>query len=213
MTRNDKGFLIALCIGDGSLERQPSGTVRLKVEHSRRQEEYNNWKLERLHSILGGKKPNMFFTERVRKGTQLTSCYFRKSDKYFRIIRNWLYKPKKTLNINILNKLTAEGLAVWFMDDGNTEVCTKNSFRITLSCDSSIDECEIIKDYFLTHWNIKWNINKSGRLFRLRCSTIEARKLFDIISPYVISSMSYKLQVPNHLWHECKAPETGDDIV
>jgi hypothetical protein len=215
MKKEDKAILIAMCIGDGSLEKTSNLAVRLKIEHSLKQQEYTEWKLNKLSSIVGGKRPIMAFTNRIRAGSQLHSCMFRKHHRYFRVLRKWLYpKGEKTLTRNVLNKLTPEGLAIWFMDDGSTENTSKNSFRIALCCDTTHEQCELIQQYFKEIYDIQWNINKNNKgICRLRCSTIQARKLFDIISPYIITSMRYKLQVPYHLWHECRTPAMGEDIV
>lgn len=207
MNRNDKALLLAVCLGDGSLEKTDKNAVRLKIEHSAKQRALLEYKLDLVHSILGGNKPLIYETTRERAGSILHSCYFRKHHRYFRVLRKWLYTSGyKKVTRNQLNKLTPQAIAIWFMDDGSTELCTENSFRVSLCCDTTLEDCTIIQQYFEEVHGIKWNITKTKSHYRLRCSTKEARKLFDIIHSFIIPSMRYKISVPNHLWQECRTP-------
>jgi len=219
MTRDEKAIMIALVIGDGSLEKLGPRNVRLKIEHSIKQRDYVIYKRDLLHKIIGGKQIKIYTTNRVRKNTKLQSAYFRKNHRYFRVIRKVLYKyGKKQITKPVLYRLTPKALAIWYMDDGNLykhiHKDKVTSFRITLSTEVSYEEALLIQEYFLDRWNIHFHINKTknGR-FRHRCSTKEARKFFDIIEPHIIDSMKYKIDVPNYIRHECQTPRTGEDIV
>lgn len=212
MYRTRKGIMIALAIGDGSLEKSRTDNgVRLKIEHGEKQLAYLEHKKDLLYSVLGGKNIRIHTSKRERKGTKLTSYWFRKGHRYFRTLRKWLYpNGEKQLTRRILDKLTPEGLAIWYMDDGNLynhinkDSGLVTSFRITLSTEVPLDEAEMIRDYFEEKWSITFHINKTkNNRYRHRCSTKEARKFFDIIAPYIIDSMKYKINVPDYLRHEC----------
>lgn len=207
MNKNIKGFLIGICLGDGYLHQdRQSKNVAIHIEHSAKQKEYIEYKLNKLHSYLGGNLPKLTFRQRERKRTINSSYRFVKSSNYFRILRNWLYKNNiKTFNPFILNKLSPEGLALWIMDDGSLHKVkskSKEGFRAVqfkLSICSSIEQCEIVKDYF-KKLEIEFKIIKhmysktiNSYLYSLVCNTTEYKKLSNLIRPYVIESMMYKL--------------------
>lgn len=217
MYRTQKSILIALAIGDGTIEKSTTHKgSRLKVGHGEKQLEYLKYKRDLLHSVIGGKIPKIYHWDQVRKGTKNRAYAFRKGHKYFWVLRKWLYpKGKKVLSRRILDNLTPEGVAIWYMDDGNLwkhinkDLNKVTSFRITLSTEVYLEEAEMIQEYFKDVWGVSFHTNKSrvdndGKmLYRHRCSTKEARKFFDIVEPYIIESMKYKIDVPDYLRHEC----------
>jgi MoaA/NifB/PqqE/SkfB family radical SAM enzyme len=86
------------------------------------------------------------------------------------------------------------------MDDGGIKKYTsKKSGKVTscqffLATYVSKKEAIIIQDYFKEVWDINFLIRqeKNGK-WRHYCNTGETRKLSDLIRPYVIPSLSYKI--------------------
>lgn len=107
-------------------------------------------------------------------------------------------KGIKILTKSFLDYLTPQGIALWYMDDGSMSYKkrdgTVRAMEITLNTYTSIEQNQTIIDYFREKWNLIWNINKSKNSFRMRMGTREGRKLFQIIRPYVIPSMAYKIR-------------------
>jgi exosome complex RNA-binding protein Rrp4 len=76
------------------------------------------------------------------------------------------------------------------MDDGNR---SKNSYTIAL-CDYSIHSLELFKKFLKKKWDIEVTIRKNGIIY----IKANSRKIFiNLITPYVIPSMLYKLQSPH----------------
>jgi len=89
------------------------------------------------------------------------------------------------------------------MDDGSCSAKrdTNGNFRganINLSTYISMEDNQMIVDYFKKRWGVNWYIGKGHRenSYRLCMSTIEGRKFFSLISDYVLPSLSYKIQLP-----------------
>ena len=100
----------------------------------------------------------------------------------------------------MLKWLNPLGMAIWYMDDGNHhEVLRDNGTirqrNIHLSvCAYSQEEVDLIRDYFLEEWGIRWNLMHVRKTYPvLRAGAKEGAKFCDIINSYVIPSMRYKL--------------------
>lgn len=77
---------------------------------------------------------------------------------YFKKLRELFYKENgKQVSVSLLNKLTPEGLALWFMDDGYLDYKKSSSTRNLRICTDSFDEFSInqIIQYFNDTWNIE----------------------------------------------------------
>lgn len=112
MDKRKKALLIGLVLGDGHLNAN-SG-VCLEIEHGECQKSYIEYKAKLISELLNCKEPKLYY--RKSKNTYKLS----KGHRYFRIIRNWLYKDnKKRFTRKILNYLAPEAIAIWWMDDGS----------------------------------------------------------------------------------------------
>lgn len=192
MKKEDRSILIALAIGDGYVTKD--GCLVLK--HSIKQKEYIEYKANLLHSILGGKKPNIIeFDNSGYPGIKT-----QKSNKYFRILRKRLYKNNiKQININLLKMLNPKAIAIWYMDDGNLSMKKRNgkihARELFINTHITKEENQIIIDYFNEAYNIKFTQVKNRGSYRLRCGTLEAKKFISLVEPYIIPSMNYKINM------------------
>jgi|TARA_R100001244_G_scaffold131912_1_gene106225 hypothetical protein len=223
---------MGMALGDGYIQvfkkqdTSKNGTkyeslrANLIMHHSIKQLEYASHKIDLLHSIFGGKKNKIIFSTQFLKKTGKTykMCIARKGHKYFRILRKWLYpEGKKRYTRKILDMLTPHGLAIWYMDDGNLKTCHKTktgkitSISLTISTYCSLEEAQIIRDYFNEVWQIDFSLayHKTFNSYYMRARTQEANKFIDLVRPYMIPTMLYKVDP-----HERLAPQNvGDDIV
>ena len=230
MNSIDRGALVGMSIGDGSLtyrvryNKDKNGEAKYKyidssliIGHSIKQKEYCEHKRDKVHSIFGGKKNKL---SRVKHTLSNNKTYqgvrFQKTAKYFRTLHRRLYNEegKKYITRKVLNYLTPEGIAYWFMDDGSGSVNKNKEGKVTsifarISTYVSEEEADTIIEYFKEEWDLdcrKGYCKKTG-LYLHRFNTNAFVKLANLIEPYIIPSMRYKIKpVEDLIKHECDAP-------
>lgn len=223
LTKEQKSILLALCIGDGCLRKPNKGSVQLEIGHSIKQLEYCTWKRDLVYSILGGIKPPKISMKlvKLKKYGEYQACRFVKTHPYFKELRNKLYcNGVKRITEDILDMLTIQGLAIWYMDDGSfykkdNEDGTKSicfDLRISTDCFSK-EENEMIVDYLYNTYGVKFYVFKyhpehNGGAWILRARREGAIKFINLIKPYVIPSMQYKIEYKTNNIHE---RETSDN--
>lgn len=230
LTKNDKSLLLSLCIGDGCL-RKPhpkSGNVQLEIAHSIKQEAYCTWKRDLVYKIFGGKRPPKIGYKTIKlKGynKEYKACRFTKSDPYFTYLRNLLYPNGiKVMTEEILNMLTPEGIAIWYMDDGSfykkdNEDGTKSiCFDLRISTDSfTWEENQLICDFFRDKYGINFYTYQYHKERKhnwiIRANKQAAIKFIDLIKPYVIPEMAYKIEYKSNTLHESETSNKDEDIV
>ena len=151
MNKIARGILIGMVLGDGCLN--VSGTtknglpsVTLRIKHSVKQIEYAEHKADLLQSTLGRKRPEVHhFENNGYPGVRLS-----KTDPYLRILRMRMYQNgKKHITRKLLDMLTDQGLAIWWMDDGTMsmkrregKICARQGFLHTyLSLERESGDC------------------------------------------------------------------------
>lgn len=213
MTTKDKKFILACVLGDGCInQRIVNNTIQARfiMRHSNKQLDYFLWKVEQLKKALEKtqakdfrKKSNYYFEDESGR-SKILSVKFERNHPYFKILYKFIYKDgKKTFSKKVLNRLDEKGLAIWFMDDGSLynakhvgkEYITYRTCTARLNTYLSKEENEIIIKYFKEVWNIEWKLEKEKRFYRLRCNTTEFRKFVEIIKPFIIPSMMYKIDI------------------
>jgi len=202
MDNYKKSILVALAIGDGAIQKRVDkkyGTISycISIKHCARQKEYLEYKARIINSILGGKNTPVVDVN----NSGYPGCRYNKGNKKLKYIYNILYKDgKKYISKNVLNLLTPEGIAIWYMDDGSLYAQKRNgkihAYQMVIStyCDTK-EEVEEIISYFDTKYNIKFHIKKNKKKYSLTCNTKEIRKFIKIVEPYVskVNCMKYKI--------------------
>ena len=216
LTEKDKSILIGLLLGDGYIDDKG----RIYVEHGEKQKEYCIYKAKLLHSVCGGKdikvheyirKRSILKDKKQFKEDTFITYSFKKQSQSFIPIRQILYDKnrKKYISEEILQYLTPETIALWWMDDGClTKKYTYNN-GIKKHCGYILKICtylpkeqnELIQKFFRDNYQIEWNVVKAdgakdNTQWMLRCGTIEGRKFLDIIRGYInknVPSLSYKV--------------------
>jgi hypothetical protein len=190
------GKIIGMCLGDSHIDRHD----RLTMKHCEKQKEYLDYKVKILQVL---QKQPIWMKCYTGAGSQNGNIYTSwqiatRQRPIYRIIKKWMYRNGvKTITRKLLDKLDLEGVAIWFMDDGSTSFKRQNgqihAVETTIATYISKEQNEIIVQYFLEKWGIKWGVNRAGHLWRIRCGTKESRKFCALIEPYVIPSMRYKI--------------------
>lgn len=215
MNRRSRGILVGMSIGDGYLVRQ-NYSYSLRIEHSLKQLPYLEHKANKLDSIFGGKKRVVYRRDRLDKRTNKTyrSCSIAKGNKYFKYLLKRLYpNGTKTYTKQVLDYLTPEGVAIWYMDDGNCKLSISKRTGKISSCQTYLathctkGEAELIVDYFRETWGVVFKIytRKDGSC--VICANTQASKVFvALVRKYIIPSMAYKIRHVPVETQECLAP-------
>ena len=200
LSKKQKSLLIGLLIGDGTI----SSNFVFKLSHSVEQREYLEWKVKLLDKFQiknnGIKEYISTCGYNIGKGVLYSQMSVIPTIK---ALRRTIYIPKKTITRRLLNWLTPLEIAIWYMDDGHINVNTskqRSSIQHTIKIATCVDEItvEIIIQYFLDVWNIKFRKFPEGKnTFSIASSSEEDySKFVNLIKPFVeqVPSMLYKIR-------------------
>jgi hypothetical protein len=167
-------------LGDGHLAKTTRGYA-LRFHHSIGQETYIVWKYTLLRDF-------------VRTGPRHCgrATYFRTvSHPSFESLRAQFYKDaKKVVPIALLEaELGSIALAIWFMDDGSLD-----GRQIRINTQSfTIAEVEELAALLERRFSIEAALNLDKGRPRLRICARSTSSFVELIRPYVVDSMLYKL--------------------
>lgn len=184
LTKYDIAILLGLLLGNGHIDSK--GQIHIK--HSKKQKEYCEFKAKLVHSICGGSNI------KIKESTDGTNK-FKKQSKRFQQIRKLLYsKNKKTINNEILNLIQPISIALWWMDKGSV-IKNTDSFTLKFFINRSLEESKLIQNYFLSIYNIKWNIIPSDIIQNKYILSCNDKKFLAIIKDIVskVKCMQYKI--------------------
>lgn len=194
-------FLIGCLLGDGNI----TNNGVFQCNHSYKQKEYVDYKKELLGSLTA---PNFELKIRNIKNNQNGKTY---SSILLRTMQNENLKEmycsfypngKKIFPLDFLmsSSFDAYSLAIWYMDDGSR---CKNVCSLQTQGFNYVDNLKVI-EFLYKKFNISGVIqeirsgsspvNPNHRHY-VRFNKDDAYKLFSIVSPYMIPSMSYKLPI------------------
>lgn len=225
MDDSKRGVIIGMALGDGYVQvrqrlhqgKYPVEERSFRVLHGANQKAYCEWKAERLSWALGGVKVNV---TKVKNGPggRYTAYQFTKGHPYFGQVRKWLYPfGEKLITRRVLDMLTPEGLAIWYMDDGSARKNTSASGFITsvatdIATMCSEAEAHVICDWLKSRFGLEFKVRcnkrvKPGKQFYVQANTTATREFASIISAHVPDCMLYKLaHVASFDSHECQTP-------
>lgn len=225
MTNEDLGAIVGMVFGDGYLNvrtclsrgKYPYVMSVIRIVHSISQLDYCEHKAARLRGIFGGKctVAQYLHSPPSFHGKAYRMCGFTCSSPVFRDIKPLLYPDgKKTFTPKALDKLTPEGIAYWYMDDGTAHVNINkdgwiSSVGTTIATYCTELEAKCICDYFLANHGVAFRVGyaKSKHSHIIRANTHESRLFAKLIQPYVIPSMLRKIaHVANMELHEHQPP-------
>lgn len=184
LTKYDIAILLGLLLGNGHIDSK--GQIHIK--HSKKQKEYCEFKAKLVHSICGGSNI------KIKESTDGTNK-FKKQSKRFQQIRKLLYSEnKKTINNEILNLIQPISIALWWMDKGSV-IKNTDSFTLKFFINRSLEESKLIQNYFLSIYNIKWNIIPSDIIQNKYILSCNDKKFLAIIKDIVskVKCMQYKI--------------------
>lgn len=196
MNTKQRIVLIGIILGDGYLQKTGEKNARIRLEHSEKQEEYLFWKASQFPQFFQGtpqklKRFNPFYQKQYAyvRWQSNASPQIGKFRKLF--YRNGQKIIPQEL-VKIFNQPLA--LAIWFMDDGYFYPRDKIAY-IYLPKYSGEERLILLKT-LKTNFGLNAVLKekKRGELV-LVFNTSQTRKLFDLIKPFIIPSMSYKISL------------------
>lgn len=182
MTQEQREVFVGVLLGDGSISKR----FVFNIGHSDKQREYFNHKI----SLFPQFQFKIYENRRLDKRTgneyttlQAHSLVFEELKTY----RNLFYKEeKKIISEDILLDFTSRSLAYLFMDDGTG---TKYSTSIAL-CNFDDDSISTFRIFLMQKWKLETTVSKQ-KVLRIRQKNISI--FHDLIRPYIVESMSYKI--------------------
>lgn len=160
---------------------------RVSINHGGEQELYFDHKCEIFKNILGKVDKTPRYDKRTQKYYNRYSARLLAHPKFEELYNELYINGIKTITREYLSKLTARSLAFWFMDDG----C--NSGTLATNCFSK-DECEIIRKWMQDTYGIETTLQKTANnQFLIYIKTKSRRVFYELVSPYFIPSMLYKI--------------------
>jgi len=137
-------------------------------------------------------------------GRKLSYVVQTNSHNYFSKLRDRLYmNGNKQVSYSVLEDLTDEGIAMWFMDDGYLDYKKSSATRYLRICTDSFDKLSLknIQRYFLEYYQIETKIYMHnaghGRSIspRISFNAENSQKLICIIYKYFVPELLYKLDL------------------
>lgn len=185
-------IIIGSILGDGTLEKRWR-YPRLRFGHSLKQKEYLFWKYSELQDLTNC-QPTLVSAWHKKMSQRYQSWHFG-TRAIPELIEYWniFYKDGyKIIPKNIGQLLTDPlSLAVWFMDDGYKR---NDCNALRLNTDSFRDEEQkLLQKVLEKNFSIVSNIHKKGKYWNLYIPYTSAYKFVQIVRPYIIPSISYKI--------------------
>jgi LAGLIDADG DNA endonuclease family len=196
-----------MLLGDGCLSLSGGKNAFLRIQHTQTQKDYLYYKVNLLKGLCnftiykinpsGKKNPNTQYAFKSHRNPLYTKT------------RQIIYPGgKKTVNLDWLSWLNEHGLALWYMDDG----CLIKSYRINKSgnriiyrreiflntCSFTLEEHKLLKQFIKERFGVEFQIkltSKKSGYYRLRAGAVEANKFIEIIKPWIVPCMKYKIKM------------------
>lgn len=189
LTDRQKVIIIGKILGDGCLEKNGRYT-RLKIEQGQKQRNYVFWLYNEFIPFVPS-KPYAMKVQREEKW-DIKWRFATYSLPIFDQFRTLFYKEKKTIPPNI-NKILVDplSLAIWYMDDGYKRTDESGVYLCTSAF--GYQEHSLLRDCLERNFGLLSNIHYAGGYPRIYFPAVFARKFCQLIRPFVLETLSYKL--------------------
>lgn len=208
VTQEQKEFIFGSLLGDMSVVKK-GPQHRLSMSHCHDQLEY----LEHKKQILGELSLNNIQSANSKSHIMKTfyngeynnntigeyngHILHSKVHPFFTELRSKLYpNDKKIISQWWLDQITERSLAYWIMDDGSANYSDDSFVYMISTYCYTYEEHLLLQKFFSDKFNMTLNIQKVqnrgfGNTSRFR--TEDSRRLRELIRPYIIPSMQYKI--------------------
>ena len=197
ITPMQQSFIIGSMLGDATMRvGKKAKNANLKIDHCLKQKKFVFWKYKILKNFVN--TPPKISYRKTKEGLRYEKSW------WFRTLRhpvltkiyNQFYTTesyrcgKKIVSDFVIDNIDSFVMAVWVMDDGsyNQEKIDISTYSFTLK------EIEKLQYIIKKKFNIIMRYYKDrNKGYRMYCNKKETQKLIDLICPYIIKSMRYKI--------------------
>ena len=181
LTEEQKSIIIGTLLGDGTL-RKKTNTL-LEINHSYKQKEYVLWMYEKFQGITKT-PPKLRVSGKNRMSCRFTTVSLSEFNYYHKLF--YTNRIVKSVPRNL--KLDRLSLAVWFMDDGSK---SRSSVYFNTQQFNLNDQKTLMK--LLNEFGLETSLNKDKKYYRIRIRTSSLNLFKELVAPYMLRSMIYKL--------------------
>ena len=185
-TEDEFQVLYGTILGDTHLDHR-STNVSGSMAHCVRQKEFIEFKHKMLQRFTSDIREKKSVDYRFKKPEYYSYYMYIKSSKALNDLYPKVYKNKvKYIDKEMLYKLTGLGIATWYMDDGS------NGHSGYIFCTNSFskEDVQLIQNFFKEKFDINTTIHKDNTIY---IKADSKQKFKNLVSPYIIESMKYKL--------------------
>ena len=193
--------IIGSLLGDARLECRSAGirypvSARLRIHHGEKQKDYVFWKYAQLQNLVLREPRKIKVSYDIKRNKEHFSWYFHtRTREDFGPLHHYFYRDGvKIFPEHIFDYLTPRALAIWFMDDGSN---TRESYTISTHCFPMQDQLRIAA-FLKEKYGIIATITKDRDKLKIAIGKREYRKFSDVIEPWIIPSMMYKICNPRN---------------
>jgi hypothetical protein len=184
LTQFQKSVIIGSILGDGYVRIIPGRQdAFLEINHSVKAKEYVDWKYFILNDIC--QSPPVI--RRIDDRRVAYRFYTRQHPEITALLKEFYKNGRKIIPVSL--ELNPVMLAVWFMDDGSKS--RKQDVYLNSQQFSIKDQRRLL--HLLRQLGLKARMNKDKHYYRIRFLKESVGKLNQVIEPYIVSSMRYKL--------------------
>lgn len=207
LNQQQKELIYGSLMGDG---KKMSGSS-FCVKHSVKQSDYVMWKYSILENIASKNslKKSEYYDRRYDKINSSLIFYTHANTDVETILQQFYGDGIKKITSEILSNITVFGLAIWYMDDGminwnfrSKKYGNQTQPSIYLCTESfTLEEHKLMIEWFKMKFNIISHISqcKKGTGQRLGFNIEETKKFINLVKPYIIASMEYKVNYNHYL--------------
>lgn len=187
LSKEQEEIIFGSLLGDMCISKTQK-SARLLISQGGKHEKYFDHLCKKFNNLIGAINKNKYFDNRTNKYYNKFSTKTLANKTYLEIYNIVYLNNIKTINDKWLNNITERSIAYWFMDDGS-----KNGIFATncFTKDEVIKLKNMLKNKFNLNFRIKKVYNKNQWIL---CILPKSKQDFEnLIRPYIIDSMKYKL--------------------
>ena len=195
-----RGFLTGLILGDGYIDK---GITKRGFRIKSVQKDFIDQIYNELSSCTNFKMYVQYVPEQNSSGCHHKAYWelIVKAHPYFAKKYHHFYddQRRRIVSSQATQWLTPYGLANWYMSDGYVCLVGKErgdiyNRRVDICTDRyDLQTIHRLQDMLLKRFSILTSLNKRGEAYRIRIKPESYRQLLELIEPYLVDSMKYKM--------------------